>query len=45
MEAQTAERAAIDHGKRIFDSIKAEQFETVAKEFDTGMAAALSPAQ
>ena len=45
LEAQTRERAAIDHARRIFDLIRAEQFEAVTREFNTQVAAALSPAQ
>jgi alpha-beta hydrolase superfamily lysophospholipase len=44
-QGQDSERAAIDRAKRIFDQIRAEQFEAVAKEFNGQMSAALSPAQ
>jgi hypothetical protein len=42
---QPQETPAVAHARRIFDLIKAEKFEDVAKEFTPQMAAALSASQ
>jgi uncharacterized protein len=43
--AQPQDNPAVDHAKQLFDLIKAEKFEDLAKEFNVQMAAALSATQ
>jgi len=43
--AQAQEGPAIDHGKRIFQSLRDEKFDDVAKEFNAQVAAALPVSQ
>ena len=45
LSAQTADRRAADHARRVVDLLVAERFDEVASQFDAQVAAALPSSQ